>query len=75
MSALAAVSTLIACRLLGRHRYRNRVSDVFACEVYCARCSRVFGAFDAPHARQLWNEDTAARRRMMGLVEGVTPIS
>lgn len=54
----------VACRLLGRHRYRNRVPRVFACEVYCSRCNRVFGSFDAPLARKLWNEDAAVRLRM-----------
>lgn len=49
------------------HRYRNRVVKPFHAEVYCPRCSRVFGSFDAPFARHLWESDPDARRKMMGL--------
>lgn len=56
--------SFVLCRVLARHRYRNRVPQVFNCEVYCFRCGRVFGSFDAPLARKLWADDPVARRRM-----------
>lgn len=63
---LAGPLTRLFCRLVG-HRYRNRVPMVFYCYVYCSRCGRVFGSFDAPYARSLWNSDSDARKRMMGI--------
>lgn len=56
----------ILCWLVG-HQYRNRVPEVFRTEVYCLRCQRVFGSFDSPFTRRLWETDEAARRKMMGL--------
>lgn len=37
----------LLCALAG-HQYRNSVPRVFECRVYCRRCDRVFGSFDAP---------------------------
>jgi hypothetical protein len=56
----------LICRVLD-HRYRNRVPEVFCGEVYCSRCGRVFGSFDSPFARALWQNDINARRQMMGI--------
>jgi DNA-directed RNA polymerase subunit RPC12/RpoP len=39
------------CLFIG-HQYRNSVPQPFECLVYCLRCNKIFGHFDAPQMRK-----------------------